>query len=106
MKVQIGLQPAIRFNGGGHINHSVLPVITRFNDKLFWENLTPPKSFAEPSGALGKALTSKYGSLDKFTTTFNASLAGIQGSGWGWLIKKDGELAIVTTPVQSSILAD
>jgi len=39
--------------------------------------------------------------LDKFQDTFNGVLAGIQGSGWGWLVKKDGELAIVTTPVPS-----
>jgi len=37
--------------------------------------------------------------LNQFQTTFNGALAGIQGSGWGWLVKKDGELAIVTTPV-------
>lgn len=67
--------------------------------QLFWENLTPPKSYEEPAGALKSALTSKYGSLDNFQTTFNGALAGIQGSGWGWLVKKDGELAIVTTPV-------
>jgi superoxide dismutase, Fe-Mn family len=69
---------------------------------LFWENLTPPKSFEEPRGKLKDALSLKYGSLDKFTATFNGSLAGIQGSGWGWLVvKKDGELDIVTTPVGS-----
>jgi superoxide dismutase, Fe-Mn family len=68
---------------------------------LFWENLIPPKSYEEPSGSLAKDISSKYGSLDKFQTTFNAALAGIQGSGWGWLVKKDGELAIVTTPVLS-----
>ena len=68
--------------------------------KLFWENLTPAKSYEEPSGPLAKAIDSKYGSLDKLQTTFNGALAGIQGSGWGWLVKKDGELQIVTTPVR------
>jgi len=68
---------------------------------LFWENLIPQKDFAEPSGGLKKAIDTKYGSLDKFQDTFNGVLAGIQGSGWGWLVKKDGELAIVTTPVPS-----
>jgi len=67
--------------------------------QLFWENLIPQRNFVEPSGALKMAISSKYGSLDKFQTTFNATLAGIQGSGWGWLVKKDGELEIVTTPV-------
>ena len=34
----IALQPAIKFNGGGHINHSI-----------FWTNLTPNSS-GGPSG--------------------------------------------------------
>lgn len=29
----IALQGAIRFNGGGHLNHSI-----------FWQNLAPPKA--------------------------------------------------------------
>ena len=37
----IGLQGALRFNGGGHINHSI-----------FWENLCPEKDSGEPEGEL------------------------------------------------------
>ena len=99
VKEQIALQPAIRFNGGGHINHSVFRLGASLTGQVFWETLISPKSYEEPSGALKKAISSKYGSLGQFQTTFNGALAGIQGSGWGWLIKKDGELAIVTTPV-------
>lgn len=35
IKSVIGLEPAIKFNGGGHINHS-----------FFWNCLTPAKSSA------------------------------------------------------------
>jgi len=73
---------------------------------LFWENLIPKKDFTEPSGGLKKAIDAKYGSLDKFQETFNGVLAGIQGSGWGWLVKKDSELAIVTTPVRPHSIAE
>jgi Fe-Mn family superoxide dismutase len=68
---------------------------------LFWKNLVPKKDFEEPSGGLKKAIDGKYGSLDKFQETFNGALVGIQGSGWGWLVKKGGDLAIVTTPVSA-----
>lgn len=66
---------AIRFNGGGHINHS-----------LFWEGLAPPSSSdAKLSSApkLAKAIENTWGDFDTFKKTFGAALLGIQGSGWG-----------------------
>ncbi|KAF2089350.1 manganese and iron superoxide dismutase [Saccharata proteae CBS 121410] len=75
---QISLQPLINFHGGGHINHT-----------LFWENLAPKSQGGgePPSGALSKAITDSYGSLDGMKEKFNAALAGIQGSGWTWLVQ-------------------
>lgn len=84
---QIALQPLINFHGGGHVNHS-----------LFWENLAPKSQGGgePPSGALSKAINETYGSLDAFKEKFNAALAGIQGSGWAWLVKdtQTGNIAI------------
>ncbi len=72
----IALQPAIRFNGGGHINHSI-----------FWTILKPfAKSGKEmPQGALMKMIEKDFGSLDSFKEKMTAATVGIQGSGWGWL---------------------
>ncbi|TKA64353.1 Superoxide dismutase [Mn], mitochondrial [Cryomyces minteri] len=86
----------MKFNGGGHINHS-----------LFWKNLAPAGS-AETSGVAGSKLKAvikhKWGSQEAFETAFSAALLGIQGSGWGWLVKKaNGELEIVTTKDQDPI---
>ena len=41
----ISLQTAIKFNGGGHVNHSI-----------FWTNLCSPKDFTPPSGELEKSI--------------------------------------------------
>jgi len=68
----IQLQPALRFNGGGHINHSI-----------FWQNLSP--NGGKPSGDLLKAIETSFGSLDGFKTKMAAQTTAIQGSGWGWL---------------------
>jgi superoxide dismutase, Fe-Mn family len=76
LNTMISLQPAIRFNGGGHINHSI-----------FWTNLAPKnKGGGEPpKGELADAIKSNFGSLDAFIEKFNARAAPIQGSGWCWL---------------------
>ncbi|XP_005104703.1 superoxide dismutase [Mn], mitochondrial [Aplysia californica] len=69
----IALQPALKFNGGGHINHSI-----------FWENLSP-KGGGEPTGDLMDAIKSDFGSFERMKGELVASSVGIQGSGWGWL---------------------
>ena len=93
---QISLQQAIKFHGGGHINHS-----------LFWENLSPSNSSdAKPDSApsLVSEIQKTWGSLDDFKAAFNKALLGIQGSGWGWLVKDTHGLRIVTTKDQDPIV--
>jgi Fe-Mn family superoxide dismutase len=94
---QAALIPLIKFHGGGHINHS-----------LFWENLAPKGKGGgdPPTGALAKAIDESFGSLDKFKEKFNAALAGIQGSGWAWLVKDTatGKIGIVTRDNQDPVL--
>ncbi|KAH8882291.1 manganese superoxide dismutase precursor [Thozetella sp. PMI_491] len=94
---QIALQAAIKFNGGGHINHS-----------LFWQNLSPASSAdAQPAAAPGLVaeVEKTWGSLDQFRDTFSAALLGIQGSGWGWLVKEKTGLRIITTKDQDPPVA-
>ncbi|OAQ66310.1 Superoxide dismutase [Pochonia chlamydosporia 170] len=93
---QIALQNAIKFNGGGHINHS-----------LFWENLAPATSAeANPKSAatLMAAISKTWGSFDEFKAAFTKALLGLQGSGWGWLVKDGGSLRIVTTKDQDPVV--
>ncbi|KIW02485.1 uncharacterized protein PV09_06288 [Verruconis gallopava] len=94
---QIALQPLINFHGGGHLNHS-----------LFWENLAPKNAGGgePPSGALAKAIDEHFGSLEKLKGEFNKALAGIQGSGWAWLVqdKVTGKIAIKTYANQDPVV--
>ncbi|QEC67856.1 superoxide dismutase [Panacibacter ginsenosidivorans] len=84
----------VRNNGGGHWNHT-----------FFWESLAPNAGGA-PSGALGDAINSTFGSFDEFKTKFAAAGVGRFGSGWAWLIVKDGKLEISSTPNQDNPLMD
>ena len=88
------ISPAVRNNGGGHWNHS-----------FFWESLAP-KTGGTPSGKLGDAINSAFGSFDEFKTKFAAGGVGRFGSGWVWLIVKNGKLEISSTPNQDNPLMD
>ncbi|KAF9078380.1 Mn superoxide dismutase [Rhodocollybia butyracea] len=90
VKEQIALQAALKFNGGGHINHS-----------LFWKNLAPANAGGGnlSDGPLKSAIENDFGSVEEFKAAFNAKTAAIQGSGWGWLgyNSTTKKLEIVTT---------
>jgi Fe-Mn family superoxide dismutase len=97
IQAQIALQPLINFHGGGHINHT-----------LFWENLAPTSQGGgePPTGKLAGAINESYGSLDAFKGKFNAALAGIQGSGWAWLVQdtQTGSVQIKTYANQDPVV--
>ena len=88
------ISPAVRNNGGGHWNHS-----------FFWETMAP-NAGGTPGGALGEAISSTFGSFDAFKEKFaNAGMTRF-GSGWAWLLVKDGKLEISSTPNQDNPLMD
>ena len=88
------ISPAVRNNGGGHWNHS-----------FFWEILAA-NAGGKPSGKLATAIDSAFGSFDEFKTKFSAAGATRFGSGWAWLIVKDGKLEVSSTPNQDNPLMD
>lgn len=94
---QIAIQPLINFHGGGHTNHT-----------LFWENLAPKSQGGgePPSGALSKAIDSHFGSVDNLKTQMNTALAGIQGSGWAWLVQdtQTGAISVKTYANQDPVV--
>lgn len=88
------ISAAVRNNGGGHWNHT-----------FFWESLAPNAGGA-PTGALADAINSAFGSFDAFKEKFNNAGMTRFGSGWAWLIVKDGKLEISSTPNQDNPLMD
>ena len=89
-----GSGDAIRNNGGGFYNHF-----------FFWNNLAAKS--AGPSSGLSSALTSTFGSFDKFKETFSNAAKTRFGSGWAWLyLTPDKKLAVGSTPNQDNPLMD
>ncbi len=93
-KVASDKQAAVRNNGGGHFNHS-----------LFW-TLMSADGGGEPDGELKKALDATFQSFALFCEEFNKAGLGRFGSGWAWLVVKDGKLEIMSTPNQDSPIMD
>ncbi|MEO8398243.1 MAG: superoxide dismutase [Ignavibacteriaceae bacterium] len=85
---------AVRNNGGGHYNHS-----------LFW-TIMKKGGGGFPSGDIGNAINSSFGSFEEFKKKFSDAAATRFGSGWTWLILKDSKLAITSTPNQDNPLMD
>lgn len=84
----------VRNNGGGHWNHT-----------FFWESLAP-NAGGTATGKLGDAITAAFGSFDAFKEKMAAAGMTRFGSGWAWLIVKDGKLEICSTPNQDNPLMD
>ena len=92
------ISPAVRNNGGGHWNHS-----------FFWESLASPASGGTggtPTGKLAESINEAFGSFDAFKEKFAAAGITRFGSGWAWLIVKDGKLEVSSTPNQDNPLMD
>jgi superoxide dismutase, Fe-Mn family len=88
------IRTAVRNHGGGHANHS-----------LFWE-VMGPNGGGTPTGELADALQSAFGSFEAFKEQLTNAAANQFGSGWGWLVWGDGNLAVIAKPNQDSPLMD
>ncbi|MDR1413791.1 MAG: superoxide dismutase [Puniceicoccales bacterium] len=65
---------SIKFNGGGHYNHS-----------LFWTVISPNGDQNGPQGILADAMGKSFGTLEAFREIFEKSALSHLGSGWTWL---------------------
>ena len=88
------IRTAVRNNGGGHVNHT-----------MFWELMGPGKGGA-PTGKVGDAIASSFGSFDTFKEQFAKAGVGRFGSGWVWLIDAGGKLVIESSANQDSPLME
>ena len=88
------IRGVVRNNGGGHSNHT-----------FFWEVISPSGG-GIPSGSLGEAITSAFGSFDSFKDAFTKAALTRFGSGWAWLIKSGDSVQVTSTPNQDSPLME
>jgi len=92
----IGLEGALKFNGGGHLNHT-----------LFWENLCSNDQSQLKDGALKSAIEDAFGDVDSMKKELSGMTVAVQGSGWGWLgyNPKTGKIQCATRANQDPLQA-
>ena len=88
------VRTVVRNNGGGHVNHT-----------MFW-TIMKPGGGGEPVGPIADQIRADFGSFADLKKQFNEATAKQFGSGWGFLVFKEGKLVIVTKPNQDSPLSD
>ena len=88
------IRAAVRNNGGGHFNHT-----------MFWSSMKKGGG-GEPQGDLGAAIGKAFGSFGDFKAKLAAAGMGRFGSGWAWLLVRDGKLVIESTPNQDTPAMD
>ena len=85
------LEDVVRNSKGKLFNNAA----QAWNHEFFWHSLSPKGG--RPKGALLAQIERDFGSYDRFVEQF--AQAGIDrfGSGWAWLVQKDGKLQVLST---------
>jgi Fe-Mn family superoxide dismutase len=93
-RVPEGIRTAVRNNGGGHLNHS-----------MFWK-IMKKGGGGEPKGEIAEAINAAFGSFADFKTKVNQAATTRFGSGWAWVLFRNGKLAIESTANQDNPISD
>jgi Fe-Mn family superoxide dismutase len=68
-----------------------------WNHTFFWNSLSP-NGGGQPTGAIADRIAADFGGYDEFRAQITDAGLTQFGSGWAWLVEKDGTLAIMKTP--------
>jgi len=68
-----------------------------WNHTFYWNSMAP-NGGGQPTGALADRIAADFGSFDAFVEAFKVAGATQFGSGWAWLVLRDGKLAVEKTP--------
>ena len=85
------LEDVVRSSQGKLFNNAA----QAWNHDFYWHSLAPKA--APPSAAMRQRLERDFGTYEKFVEQFAAAADGQFGSGWAWLIDKDGRLQVLAT---------
>ena len=85
------LEDIVRSSSGKLFNNAA----QTWNHTFFWHSLSPKGG--RPSGALLSRIERDFGSYERFVEAFAKAGNEQFGSGWAWLVEKDGKLQVMAT---------
>ena len=85
------LEDVVRSSEGKLFNNAA----QAWNHDFYWHSITPQRK--RPAGALLRRLDQDFGSYERFADAFSKAAIGQFGSGWAWLVEKDGKLEVMAT---------
>ena len=85
------LEDVVRDSKGKLFNNAA----QAWNHDFYWHSLTPQRK--RPAGTLLRRLEQDFGSYERFADAFGKAAIGQFGSGWAWLVEKDGRLEVLAT---------
>jgi Fe-Mn family superoxide dismutase len=74
-----------------------------WNHDFYWRSLTPSKT--EPGGKLASAIARDFGEVSSLIAALAEAGQNQFGSGWAWLVSKEGKLAVEKTADAQSPMA-
>jgi Fe-Mn family superoxide dismutase len=84
------IRQTVRNNAGGQFNHCLL-----------WRAMSP-EGGGDPTGALGQAIDSTFGSAENLRDEMKKAGVGQFGSGYAWLAHNGSGLEVFSTPNQDN----
>lgn len=90
------LEQVVRQSAGDKASQKVFNNAAQaWNHTFFWSCLRP--GGGKPSGPLARRIEAELGGMDRFAELFQKTAVECFGSGWAWLVDRDGKLEITAT---------
>ena len=94
---ELPLVEVIRATAGDESQKSIFNNAAQvWNHDFFWKSMKP-NGGGKPSGKLAELIDRDFGSYDSFKAEFAKTAVGTFGSGWAWLVLKEGKLSLLST---------
>ncbi len=97
----LGLEDIVKKSSGGIFNNAA----QIWNHTFYWSSMKPAGG-GQPTGDVKSAIDKAFGSYDAFKKAFAEAGQTQFGSGWAWLVAKDGKLEVRKTPNAETPLVD